>query len=321
MCSAMCLCAYVVQKLIITFFLVSAISITACNKKVILQEVKPLPHYPSASGIEYLDGNYYIIGDDASNMIILDSNLNITDSVALYSIPGKRISKSVKPDLESISILPGNKLLLIGSGSAMPQRNIAWIIDPATRQKDSIRLDTFYQRLLLNGIKELNIEGSTAIPGSMIMSNRGSKGYTKNHLIFTSWNFRERQTTAEILTVLTGTNSDTSFFNGISGMAHTKKTDKLIMTVSTEDTRNSMDDGAIGKSYLWIINNISSKKRWKAVNPDKIIDLVVADARFKGHKIESVCITKETNKFLYLVLVADNDDGSSTLFRMVIPNK
>ena len=93
------------------------------------------------------------------------------------------------------------------------------------------------------------------------------------------------------------------------------------MTVSTEDTRNSMDDGAIGKSYLWIIKNITTKKRWKAVNPDKIIDLDAADARFRGQKIESVCITKETNKSLYLTLVADNDDGTSSLFRLVIPNK
>lgn len=301
--------------------LLLAISITSCDSKVVLQEVKKLSHYPSASGIEYLNGNYYIIGDDASNLVILDSNLNSIDSIALYSFPEKRMPKSVKPDLEAISILPGNKLLLTGSGSAAPMRSMAWIIDPATRQKDSIRLDTFYQRLLLNGIKELNIEGSTAIPGSIIMSNRGSKGYTKNHLVFTSSNFWERQSTSEIITVLAGTNNDTAFFNGLSGLAHAKKTDKLIMTVSTEDTRNSMDDGAIGKSYLWIIKNITTKKRWKAVNPDKIIDLDAADARFRGQKIESVCITKETNKSLYLTLVADNDDGTSSLFRLVIPNK
>ena len=297
-----------------------SILLLSCNSRVILQEVKSLPHYPSASGIEYLNNKAYIIGDDANILLVLDSNLNITDSIALYSYTEKRIPKSVKPDLESISILPDNKLLLTGSGSSA-RRQLAWLIDPLTRQKDSIRLDTFYQRLLLNGIAELNIEGSTAIPGSVVLSNRGSKGYTKNHLIFTGRNFRERQTTTEINTVLAGTNTDTSFFNGISGLAYAKKTDKLIMTVSTEDTRNSIDDGAIGKSYLWIIRNISSKKRWKAVNPDTIIDLEDADPRFKGQKIESVCITKETGNFLYLLLVADNDDGSSTLFRLVIPNK
>ncbi|MND05646.1 hypothetical protein D3C83_265740 [compost metagenome] len=49
-----------------------------------------------------------------------------------------------------------------------------------------------------------------------------------------------------------------------------------------------------------------------------IIDLEEVDARFKGQKIESVCILKETKDFLHLALAADNDDGSSTLFRLVV---
>ena len=100
-------------------------------------------------------------------------------------------------------------------------------------------------------------------------------------------------------------------------MAYTKS-DMLVLTVSTEDTRNSLDDGAIGKSYLWIINSISSKKRWKAINPDRIIDLDETDPRFKGHKIESVCILKDTRKELHLLLAADNDNGSSSLFKLVV---
>lgn len=316
----MYLSAYAVQHLRRTLFTLLAILLLSCNNKAILQEVKTLPFYPSASGIEYLNNNLYIIGDDASNLLILDSNLNITDSIALYSFTGKRIPKAIKPDLESITVLPGKKLLLTGSGSMAATRNIAWIIDPATKQKDSLRLDTFFYRITLNGIKELNIEGMTAIPGSLVLSNRGSKGYPKNHLVIAHEKFWQRQTNSEITTILAGINTDSSVFHGISGLAYARKGDKLIMTVSTEDTRNSMDDGAIGKSYLWIIGNISSKKRWKAVNPDKIIDLEVEDPRFKGHKIESVCILKETGRFLYLQLVADNDDGSSTLFRLVVSN-
>lgn len=291
----------------------------SCNKKVILQEVKTLPHYPSASGIEYVNGHYYIIGDDASQLLVLDSSLNITDSISLYSYAEKRIPKAIKPDLEAIAVLPGNKLLITGSGSLAPNRNVAWIIDPATKQKESIRLDTFYQRITLNGINELNIEGVTAIPGSLLLSNRGSKGYPKNHLVIAHEKFWQRQTQSGITTILAGVNTDSSLFSGISGLAYASRTDRLIMTVSTEDTRNNMDDGAIGKSYLWIIRNISSRKNWKAVNPDKIIDLDAADPRFIGQKIESVCITKETKRFLYLLLVADNDDGSSSLFRLVIP--
>ena len=56
------------------------------------------------------------------------------------------------------------------------------------------------------------------------------------------------------------------------------------MTVSTEDTRNSYTDGTIGKSYLWIINNISNKLDSKTFSPDKIIDLEEMTLGLKSKK-------------------------------------
>lgn len=286
-----------------------------------LKEVKKLDNYPSASGIEYFNNLYYVIGDDANNLLILDSSLNPTDSINLYSYTEKRIPKLVKADLEAITITKDNKLLIVGSGSLSPTRNVAWLIDPVSKQKDSIRLDTFYQRVKANRIDEINIEGMCTIPGSIILSNRGSKGYPKNHLILTSDKFWKDQTNASISVILAGANSDSSLFNGISGITYASKSDRLILTVSTEDTRNNMDDGAIGKSYLWIVENISAKKKWKAINPNQVLDLETIDPMFKAQKIETVCITKETNKFLHLVLAADNDNGSSNLFKLIIEKK
>ena len=314
----MSLSAYVVQFLCAFKIFTLTILLTSCGSKNMLQEVKKLDHYPSASGIEYFNNQFYVIGDDANDLLILDSNLNPTDSINLYPFMEKRIPKKLKADLEGITLTKDNQLLLLGSGSLYPYRNTAWLINPLTHQKDSIRLDTFYQRLILNGIKEINIEGVCTIPGSIILTSRGNKGYQKNHLIVTSNDFWKDQFNAPVSLMLAGSATDTFLFNGVSGLAYAKQTDKLILTVSTEDTRNSMDDGAIGKSYLWIINNISSKKKWKAINPDRIIDLEETDPRFKGQKIESLCITKETKSSLYLVLAADNDNGSSTLFTMVV---
>ncbi len=295
--------------------------LASCGNNNMLKEVKKLDNYPSASGIEYLNNQFYVIGDDANNLLILDSNLNPTDSINLYPFTVKRIPKSVKSDLEAITVTKDNKLLLVGSGSSSPTRNAAWLIDPVTKLKDSIRLDTFYQRLSSSGIDEINIEGICTIPGSIILCNRGSKGYPKNHLILTSDNFWKDQTNAPISLILAGSNTDSTLFNGVSGITYAKKSDRLLLTVSTEDTRNNMDDGAIGKSYLWIVENISAKKKWKAINPDKIIDLETIDPRFKAQKIESVCITKETTSFLHLVLAADNDDGSSSIFNLIIEKK
>ena len=286
-----------------------------------LKEIKKLDHYSSASGIEYFRNHYYVIGDDANNLLILDEAFNPKDSIQLYSFSEKRTPKAIKPDLEAITVTKNGTLLIVGSGSLAPTRNTAWIIDPVTKQKDSIRLDIFYQRLKLNGLEEINIEGICSMPGSVVFSNRGSKGYPKNHLIFTNEDFLKDQTNARLIIVPVGSNTDSSFFNGVSGLAYSTKSDRLIITVSTEDTRNNMDDGAIGKSYLWIVKNVSSKKGWKAINPDEIIDLEAIDPKFNGQKIESVCITIETTRFLHLVLAADNDNGASSIFRLIVEKK
>jgi len=296
-------------------------TLISCGSNNMLKEIKKLDHYPSASGIEYFRNHFYIIGDDANNLLILDEAFNSKDSIQLYSFSEKRIPKAIKPDLEAITVTKDSKLLIVGSGSLTPTRNIAWIVDPVTKQKDSIRLDIFYQRLKLNGLEEINIEGICSMPGSVVFSNRGSKGYPKNHLIFTNEDFLKDQTNARLIIVPVGSNTDSSFFNGVSGLAYSTKSDRLIITVSTEDTRNNMDDGAIGKSYLWIVKNISSKKGWKAINPVEIIDLEAIDPKFNGQKIESVCITKETTRFLHLVLAADNDNGASSIFRLIVEKK
>jgi hypothetical protein len=42
------------------------------------------------------------------------------------------------------------------------------------------------------------------------------------------------------------------------------------------------------------------------------------DERFKGHKIESVCIIGENKKEMDLVLAADDDKGTTILFRITL---
>ena len=72
------------------------------------------------------------------------------------------------------------------------------------------------------------------------------------------------------------------------------------------------------KSFLWMINNISTKLNSKKIGPDRIIDLEEIDPRFKKQKIESATVINETKELINLVLVADNDDGSSTIFKLSI---
>jgi hypothetical protein len=158
----------------------------------------------------------------------------------------------------------------------------------------------------------------TSIPGTVLLANRGNKAWPHNFIIVTTPRFWEFQGSSSISLINCGTNADTSSFAGISGMGYSNTSDWLFLTASTEDTRSSTEDGAIGKSYLWIIKSMVSKQEWEAINPNIVIDLEAVDPGFKGHKIESVTVLSDTRKTVVLALAADNDDGTSTLFRLVI---
>jgi hypothetical protein len=302
------------------FCCIVSLFLLACNKPgPQLVEMKQLKNYASGSGLVFFNDHLYVIGDDSNDIIKTDSQFNEIDRIKLFTSGQQRIPKEIKADLESIVLTGLNKrkmFLLMGSGSLTPYRDLCWIVDPRNKEKKEYRLDTFYNRLRNEGLRDLNIEGAAATPAGIVLANRGNKSFPKNYLVFVSNRFWEKQEIATIRIVKTGTNADTSAFAGISGLDYSYTSDQLFLTVSTENTYSSYADGVIGKSYVWIINDISSKRRLDAMNPDRIIDLEEIDSRFKGHKIESVCIVADTKNEKELVLVADDDKGGTVLFRL-----
>ena len=52
----------------------------------------------------------------------------------------------------------------------------------------------------------------------------------------------------------------------------------------------------------------------------KFIDLAEIDNQFEKQKIESICIQKNINSEDIIYLVADNDDGKSVIFEVLIKN-
>jgi hypothetical protein len=309
------------QNCVSRFLFCSFIFLTSCTPDFTFNNFKTLSNYPSGSGITYYNNRLYLIGDDATYLAITDTAFNIVDTVRLFDSSQQRIPKELKPDLEAaavVSVSRSSKILLVGSGSLSPYRNSGCLIDPVTKEKTFIDLDPFYSRIKKQRIDALNIEGVTSIPAGIILASRGNRSFRQNYLIFTKNEFWNRQDSIEIKICKVGTNADTASFQGVSGLEYSKASDQLLLTVSTENTFNSTDDGTIGKSYLWIIDNISGKKNMMAVNPSRIIDLEELDERFKGHKIESVCIISANKKEMELALVADDDKGTSILFKITL---
>jgi len=304
------------------FFLVIISGATTCSDPVSkLTTMKIVPGYPSGSGLAYHNGRIYIVGDDATYILVLYSLLNVIDSIRIVESSEKRITKERKPDTEALAIIKNNNtatMLALGSGSLSPSRDSCYVLNLPGNEIKKYGLDSFYTRLKYSGMSMLNIEGAASIPKGLLLANRGNKSFPQNHLIATSDIFWKNQSTADITLIETANNSDTSTFSGISGLDYSFISDQLFMTLSTENTFSVHEDGEIGQSYLWIINDLSSKMNLHRLYPDKIINLTNIDQRFNEQKIESVCILSEDNTEKVLILTADDDKGGTVLFRLVL---
>jgi len=302
------------------YFIFILFFIFSCGQKQAISpiEIKKL-EYPSASSIEYIDGKLYLMGDDATNLLVLDTNFNIIDSIPIIANSARRLPKETKPDLEASAFsVDSNQIFLFGSGAVSPYRNRGWKLDLKTKVNDSINLEPLYSKVKDSGIEQINIEGACFVAGKLLLVNRGNKGYPHNHLIITDDKFLNNDRSFQLFIIPFAAQKHLASFKGISGLCYAKESDQLIMTVSTEDTKSTYEDGAIGNSYLWIISNISTKINNRALGSKRVIDLEYIDARFKGQKIESATVIGETNGLIHLAMVADNDDGSSTVFKMSI---
>jgi hypothetical protein len=157
-----------------------------------------LKDLPSASGIEYCGGNWYIIGDDSPWLYILDNEWQIIQKIALF-VPERpatlenagaatieraieRIPKALKPDFEMLTVLKAGSeemLLAAGSGSLSPQRDAAYVIRPNNNhQANRISLTPLYDQLRampeVVGNGRLNLEGLAADAECVFFLQRGN---------------------------------------------------------------------------------------------------------------------------------------------------
>lgn len=294
-----------------------------------MQQAKPritllnavlLPDYPSGSAITYYEGKFYLVGDDARNIAVLDLDYREAGAIPLFDHPEKRIPKAQKTDFETaviVDIQHQPHLLAIGSASRKEREQVMLI---PLQQSDGhlSKFDTavFTARLGRSGIKEVNIEGATLAGEQLILANRGNNTNPENHLIITGKDYWLHQEDAPLSVLPLTLPADTNGFLGISELCYDALSDTLLFTLSSEATANAYDDGAIGDSYIAWVNNISQKIKQSSVSLDALINLPEADAAFKGEKIEGICIEAAHGNEMLLHLVADNDKGQSRLFRL-----
>lgn len=285
-----------------------------------------LPDFPSGSSINFYREKLYLVGDDANSILILDPAYQKIGSLQLFEHTEKRIPKKEKADLEASAFLTINgieHLLIMGSGSKRLRKRILLI--PFEKQvldltrSSVVDTGTFIDRVKSHGIDEVNFEGVTSIGDSVIISNRGNRENITNHLIITDARFWSVQKEVKLRIIDLRVPSFSSNIPGVSEIFYEESLDLLLMALSSEDTTNAYDDGAIGNSYIGWIKNFNTKCANGVLMIDGIICLPDIHPDFEREKIEGLCVEMIEGNFLVIHLISDNDQGESKLFKVKLP--
>lgn len=270
---------------------------------------------PSASGIEYFDNSFYIVGDNSAWLYVFDEAFKKSSAYKIYDYPdtsGDTIPKTVKPDFEATTIRAGQNqstLFVFGSGSKKEFRNVLIQIDLYDPLKFRLTsLERFYDALKAKGINEINIEGAVYAQHSFFLFNRAGNQVVQ----FSDSDFmkflEEPDAIPDFVVYKFNLPMKNNVQAGFSGACLIPGTNQVVFTASLEQTENWIDDGEILGSYIGLIN-LSQMTELNEIP----LTPVIQNGKMLPIKIESVTVRDVRKTSVNLFLVSDSDGGISEL--------
>ncbi len=294
--------------LIALLMMISVSALQAQRAKLI--SFREIDNFPSASTVLSSSGRLYVTGDDSRHIFIFDEEFQVVDSVRIFSNREYRIPKNVKADIESSLFFEGDKIMLIGSGSA-PLRRRRFVVD-RSHQVSEIKSRKLF-RYMNKGVSPLNIEGSCMVGSRVLLANRRTEGGDNTVFIADANRFRKgdvgRLSSFNILL------PDSLQYTAISDITFDDKSTTLLMTLSTEETKDPVLDGPVGRSYVGWIRNFRVLAN-NDVSICGVYPLDLLDPAFGSRKVEGITVEQSSESRFVIVLVSDNDDGKSAIFRI-----
>jgi hypothetical protein len=267
---------------------------------------------PGGSGITKVKEHYYVIGDNSPFLYKLDGSFKVASKVKIFDNSHGVIPKHLKPDFEAMENINDEEIIVFGSGSKSPVRDIFLRVS----LKDSIQVKSysiteFYKKLKgLNELKgkELNIEAVAYLNDTLYLFNR------KPNLIFI-FSYKDFINHLDDSTFVPAVHTLTyklPSINGIeagfSGAATFKDFPRIYFTASVENTPNAYDDGAILGSFVGTIDITNNKLPGEIKYSQLTTPLPV--------KVESIAIENiSTGGDMEFVLVTDSDGKESLIFK------
>ena len=298
------------------------------TSKFELLKSRVLTDFPSGSSINYRDGKLYLVGDDATDILILDTAYQRIDSIHLLDYPEKRIPKPVKPDLEGSTFAAiRNSILFLVVGSASTKKREKLFVIPFLESGMDVShhhvFDTsnLVAGLKEGGIQEVNMEGITVVANHLVLSNRGNRTNPTNYLIVTDLTFWEEKKNVRPRVLPVQIPDTADIVPGISDLCYIPSNDTLLIVLSSEMTANAYDDGTIGNSYIGWITNFASKVQDPTLKVDQLINLGVIHPDLRNQKIEGICVESIKDDTLVIHLASDDDQGHTGLFKVRMNTK
>ncbi|MBP6455952.1 MAG: hypothetical protein KA275_04405 [Chitinophagaceae bacterium] len=276
------------------------------NSRIFLSEI------PSASGIEKINHQFYVIGDDSLHLFILnETDFSIKEKINLVSTIGVfRIPKKEKKDVEAICFAEKEqKILIFGSGSN-ENRNVLFTIDIKQQHHvENLDISHFYNQLkekakLDNA--DFNIEAAACLGNKLFLFNRGNNVIIRIALPH-FFSFIKKETSNLVFET---TSIDLGKIQqhqiSFSGAATFDGNDNdLFFSATVEATSNWIDDGKVLGSFVGVYNTAS-----------QLVDNcpVLENGVQKEIKIESLLVNKKNSETSFeIILVTDADGGESEL--------
>jgi len=318
----------------ITLAIVISLTMVSCSNSGEVNSIKTkvtkhkyFPHLASASGIEFVDGKIYIVGDDSPYLFQLDEDWNIIDKQKISGIDlivNGRTPKKLKADFESMAYLKEDgedKLLILSSGSKRTKRDTAFLI-PLSGNGKLIKKN---MRPIFNSIKQeaglkpenkINIEGLAFSNNKVYLLHRGN--ISGNFIVeierepLLSFIKSETNLLPEVKAHPFNLPNDKGIAAGFSGTCILAEYSGMLFTASLENTNNEIEDGAVSGSYIGFISFSKMNKG------NFVIQLLTENGNTLQKKQEGITVKSIEGNKITVLSVCDNDDGSSDLFEIEI---
>ena len=229
-------------------------------------------------------------------------------------LKGNRIRKKKKADLETLEAISEDELVIFGSGSKSPHRDVLIrVLLGDEPQIQKYYITDFYNHLKSLPIlekTELNIEATAFSNGFLYLFNRTNNVIIRfNYQDFIAYlsnkNIPKIETNQVTLPKIKG------FEAGFSG-AVAQNSSSIFFTASVEATDDSYNDGEIIGSLVGELN-VSDFQNSTVTQFEVIPD------NNKALKVESVTISNcKSTRNKELVLITDDDKGNTEIIKISV---